>query len=90
MSPATREAASADRYDQLLGGDGNLVSELNELTLDLFTARFEQIGAGPFQFLSLTYGFNKQREERVNQGGQGSLTAAIGHEPESTATHSLA
>ncbi|HUR20877.1 MAG TPA: TonB-dependent receptor, partial [Vicinamibacterales bacterium] len=78
-----------DRYDQLLGGDGNLISELNDITLDIFTARMEQIGAGPFQFLSLTYGLNSQREERVNQGGQGSATAAIGHDPERTTSHSI-
>ncbi len=36
------------RYDQLLGGDGNLISELNDLSLDLFTARVEQLGAGLF------------------------------------------
>ncbi len=79
-----------DRYDQLLGGDGNLISELNDMKLDIFTARMEQIGAGPFQFVSLTYGLNSQREERVNQGGQGSATATIGHEPERTTSHSIA
>jgi outer membrane receptor protein involved in Fe transport len=79
-----------DRYDQLLGGDGNLIAELNDMELDIFTARMEQIGAGPFQFLSLTYGLNSQREERVNQGGQGSATASIGHEPERTTAHSIA
>ena len=79
-----------DRYDQLLGGDGNLIAELNDMKLDIFTARMEQIGAGPFQFLSLTYGLNSQREERVNQGGQGSATATIGHEPERTTSHSIA
>ena len=83
------EQDGADRYDQLLGGDGNLVSELNDLSLDLFTARFEAFGAGPIHHLSITYGLNSQREERVNQGGQGSSTAAIGHEPERTTAHSL-
>ncbi|MEP7118172.1 MAG: TonB-dependent receptor, partial [Acidobacteriota bacterium] len=80
----------ADRYDQLLGGDGNLISELNGLSLDLFTARLEHLGGGPFQHVALTYGLNSQREERVNQGGQGSNTAAIGHEPERTTSHSVA
>ena len=79
----------ADRYDQVLGGDGNLISELNDLKLDIFTARMERIGAGPFQFVSLTYGLNSQREERVNQGGQGSATATIGHDPERTTSHSI-
>jgi hemoglobin/transferrin/lactoferrin receptor protein len=76
-----------DRYDQLLGGDGNLVSELNDLSLDLFSARFERATVGPFDHLSLTYSLNSQREERVNQGGNGSRTATIGHEPERTTVH---
>lgn len=79
----------ADRYDQLLGGDGNLISELNGLTLDLASLRVERSSAGPFQHLSFMYGLNSQREERVNQGGQGSATATIGHEPERTTVHSL-
>ena len=80
----------ANRYDSLLGGDGNLVSELNGLSLDVFTARLEHLGARPFQHVALTYGLNSQREERVNQGGQGSATATIGHEPERTTAHSVA
>jgi hemoglobin/transferrin/lactoferrin receptor protein len=80
---------NADRYDQLLGGDGNLISELNGLSLDLFSFRFERLAAGPFQHLSLNYAINSQREERVNQGGQGSATATIGHEPERTTAHSI-
>ena len=75
------------RYDQLLGGDGNLVSDLNDLSLDLFSARFERASLGPFDHLSLTYSLNSQREERVNQGGNGSRTATIGHEPERTTVH---
>jgi outer membrane receptor protein involved in Fe transport len=76
-----------ERYDQLLGGDGNLISELNDLSLDFGSVRFEQLGAGFADFLSLTYSLNRQREERVNQGGNGSNTAAIGHEPERTTVH---
>jgi len=78
-----------DRYDQLLGGDGNLISELNGLSLDLFSLRLERLTAGPFQHLSFNYAVNSQREERVNQGGQGSSTATIGHEPERTTVHSV-
>ena len=80
----------ADRYDQLLGGDGNLIAELNGLSLDLFTTRLEHVGGGPFRHISLTYGLNRQREARVNQGGQGSSTAIIGHEPERTTAQSVA
>jgi hemoglobin/transferrin/lactoferrin receptor protein len=73
-----------DRYDQLLGGDGNLISELNDLSLDLASVRIERLGLGPFAHASFAYSLNSQREERVNQGGNGNATATIGHEPERT------
>ena len=85
---ATRQS-KAHRYDQELGGDGNLISELNDLTLDLFYTRLERSGVGWFNHGAFTYSINSQREERVNQGGQGSNTAAIGHEPERTTSHGL-
>ncbi len=96
-SSATRTAFSymrtfqdgGDRYDQLLGGDGNLISELNELSLDLFSARLETLGALGFDHASFTYSLNSQREERVNQGGNGNPTATIGHEPERTTVHGV-
>jgi outer membrane receptor for ferrienterochelin and colicin len=78
-----------DRYDQLLGGDGNLISQLNGLSLDLFSARMEALGAGVFDHASLGYSLNSQREERVNQGGNGNPTATIGHEPERTTAHGI-
>jgi hemoglobin/transferrin/lactoferrin receptor protein len=78
-----------DRYDQLLGGDGNLVAELNGLTLDLLSARIEAIGAGWFDHASLAYSVNSQREERVNQGGNGNPAAPIGHEPERTTAQGI-
>ena len=78
-----------DRYDQLLGGDGNLVAELNGLSLDLFSARLESLGAGGFDHASFTYSLNSQREERVNQGGNGDANATLGHEPERTTAHGL-
>lgn len=78
-----------DRYDQLLGGDGNLIAQLNDLTLDLFYARLERSGLGWFEHGSVTYAANSQREERVNQGGNGSRTATVGHEPERTTSHAI-
>ena len=74
----------ANRWDQILGGDGNMIAELNDLQLDLAYARIERLGAGPFERLSFTYSFNTQREERVNQGGQGDANANIVHQPERT------
>ena len=79
----------ANRWDQILGGDGNLISELNDLQLDLFYVRVESLSAGFFDRASATYSFNTQREERVNQGGNGNPNATIGHEPERTTVNGL-
>jgi outer membrane receptor protein involved in Fe transport len=79
----------ANRWDQLLGGDGNLIAELNDLQLDLFYARLESLKAGWFERVSVTYSFNTQREERVNQGGNGNPNALIAHEPERTTVNGL-
>ena len=54
LTPSTRPVFSyartkqnrGKRYDQLLGGDGNLISELNDLSLDFGSARLERLGAG--------------------------------------------
>ena len=75
------------RYDQLLGGDGNLVADLRDLTLDLFYAKVTTTRAGWFDDVTATYSINTQREERVNQGGSGDPAAAIVHEPERTTAH---
>jgi hypothetical protein len=48
------------------------------MTLDLFYTRLERSGLGWFDHGAFTYSINSQREERVNQGGQGSNTATIG------------
>ena len=77
------------RYDQEAGGDGNLISELNDMTLDLFYTRLERSGLGVFDHGVVTYSINSQREERVNQGGQGSSTATIAHEPERTTSNAV-
>ena len=77
------------RYDQLLGGDGNLIADLRNLMLDFLYARYFKQGAGFFDNLSLTYSYNSQREERVNQGGNGNPLAAITHDRERTSSHGV-
>ncbi|MFY9571441.1 MAG: TonB-dependent receptor, partial [Blastocatellia bacterium] len=72
------------RYDQLLGGDGNLIADLRNLMLDFATIRYDTVNAGWFDDFTLGYSFNSQREERVNQGGNGNPNASINHEPERT------
>src|SRR4030095_10336784 len=77
------------RYDQLLGGDGNLVADLRNLMLDFFYVRYDKVKLGWCDTFSATYSFNSQREERVNQGGNGNPAASITHEPERTSVNGL-
>ena len=72
------------RYDQLLGGDGNLVADLRNLMLDFGYLRYFRQGVGFFDNFSATASYNSQREERVNQGGQGNPLAAVTHDKERT------
>ncbi|HWN10178.1 MAG TPA: TonB-dependent receptor [Pyrinomonadaceae bacterium] len=72
------------RYDQLLGGDGNLIADLRNLMTDLFYARLFKQELGFFDNGSFTFSYNGQREERVNQGGQGNPFAAITNQRERT------
>lgn len=65
------------RYDQLLGGDGNLKADLRNLMLDFLYGRYDKQGAGFFDNASFTASYNTQREERVNQGGEGNVLASI-------------
>jgi outer membrane receptor for ferrienterochelin and colicin len=97
LSPRSRVIASytrsqqdgGKRYDQLLGGDGNLIADLRNLMLDRGSVRYEQSGFGPFDSLTLGYSLNSQREERVNQGGTGNPRAAVNHEYERTTVHGV-
>jgi outer membrane receptor protein involved in Fe transport len=77
------------RYDQLLGGDGNLIADLRDLTLDLFYLRYQRAGIGWFDHVSVTGSVNSQHEERVNQGGNGNPRAVINREPERTTAYGL-
>ncbi len=77
------------RFDQLLGGDGNLIADLRNFMLDFVTLRFDQVRAGWFDNVSIGYSFNTQREERVNQGGNGNANGTITHEPERTNVHGI-
>jgi hemoglobin/transferrin/lactoferrin receptor protein len=72
------------RYDQLLGGDGNLIADLRNLMLDFFYGRYVRQGLGPFDTASFTFSVNSQREERRNQGGQGNPVGDITFQYERT------
>jgi outer membrane receptor protein involved in Fe transport len=65
------------RYDQTLGGDGNLIANLKNLMLDFGYLRYNRQQLGFFDNGTFTFSFNSQREERVNQGGQGNPLGGI-------------
>jgi len=75
------------RYDQLIGGDGNLVADLQHLNMDFAYLKYEGTAAAWFDSWSVGTSFSAQREERVNQGGSGNPAASINHEPERTQTY---
>ncbi len=72
------------RYDQLLGGDGNLIADLRNLMLDFGYLRFAKQKFFGFDSASFAVSYNSQREERVNQGGQGDPFGVITHQYERT------
>ncbi len=72
------------RYDQLAGGDGNLIADLRNIMVDLFYARLVKQRLGFFDNAQFTFSYNGQREERVNQGGQGNPVGAITNQRERT------
>ena len=74
------------RYDQLLGGDGNLIAELKNLMLDFGYLRYYKQKVGFFDSGSATISYNSQREERINQGGQGNSFGSISNNKERTTT----
>lgn len=77
------------RYDQLLGGDGNLIADLRNLMLDFGYLRYVKADFLGFDEASFTVSFNSQREERVNQGGQGDPFGTITHQYERTTATGL-
>jgi outer membrane receptor protein involved in Fe transport len=70
------------RADQLLGGDGNLIAELRNLMVDFSYLKFAAFRAGWLDQIAAQVSFNAQREERINQGGQGNPFATIVHQKE--------
>ncbi len=92
LNPTTQFLLSYDRgqqdggkrYDQLLGGDGNLIAHLRNLMADIFYARLVKQDLGFFDTGSFTFSYVGQREERINQGGNGNPFGAITNQRERT------
>ncbi|HEU4873189.1 MAG TPA: TonB-dependent receptor [Pyrinomonadaceae bacterium] len=84
FSYARNQQDNGKRYDQLLGGDGNNIADLRNLMTDTFYARLFRQKFWIFDNGSFTFSYNSQREERINQGGQGNPVAAITNQRERT------
>ncbi len=84
FSYARNQQDGGKRYDQLAGGDGNLIADLRNLMTDLFYARLVKQNLGFFDNSQFTFSYNGQREERINQGGQGNPVGAITNQRERT------
>ncbi|MFP5264780.1 MAG: TonB-dependent receptor [Blastocatellia bacterium] len=84
MSYARSQQDGGKRFDQLIGGDGNLVADVRNFMLDFAYVRYDRARLGWFDNFTAVYSFNSQREERVNQGGNGNPRASINHELERT------
>ncbi|HVF42539.1 MAG TPA: TonB-dependent receptor [Pyrinomonadaceae bacterium] len=84
FSYARNQQDGGRRYDQLAGGDGNLIADLRNLMTDLFYARVVKQNLWLFDNSQFTFSYNGQREERINQGGQGNPVGAITSQRERT------
>ncbi len=84
LSYARNQQDGGRRYDQLAGGDGNLIADLRNLMTDLFYARLVKQNLGFFDNAQFTFSYNGQREERINQGGQGNPVGDITNQRERT------
>ena len=84
FSYARNQQDNGKRYDQLLGGDGNNIADLRNLMTDTFYARLFRQKLLFFDNGSFTFSYNGQREERINQGGQGNPAGAITNQRERT------
>ncbi|HEX6043582.1 MAG TPA: TonB-dependent receptor [Pyrinomonadaceae bacterium] len=84
FSYARNQQDNGKRYDQLLGGDGNNIADLRNLMTDTFYARLFRQNLWIFDSGSFTVSYNGQREERINQGGQGNPTGTITNQRERT------
>lgn len=84
FSYSRNQQDNGKRYDQLLGGDGNNIADLRNLMTDTFYARLVRQNLWIFDNGSFTFSYNGQREERINQGGNGNPIGTITNQRERT------
>lgn len=65
------------RYDQLNGGNGNLINDFTPQVLNFFYARYQRERLGFLDTLSATFSLNSQRDDRLFQGGLGNSRGTI-------------
>ena len=90
------EQLGGRRYDQLNGGNGNLLNSFDPQTLDFAYARYSKQNLGWLDSLESTLSFNRQADARRFQGGSGnplatinsdtSVTSVVGYQVQAT-TH---
>ena len=79
------EQRGGRRYDQLNGGNGNLINSFDPQVLDFFYARYEKQRLGWLDTLQGTFSYNRQRDDRRFQGGSGNRLATITEDDSVTA-----
>jgi outer membrane receptor protein involved in Fe transport len=65
------------RYDQLNGGNGNLIQGFDPQTFDFLYTRYQKQKLAFFDIVTGTFSFNRQRDDRQSQGGNGDQRATI-------------
>ncbi|MBI4462384.1 MAG: TonB-dependent receptor, partial [Acidobacteria bacterium] len=65
------------RYDRLNGGNGDLIHAFDPQILDFFYGRYEKQQLGKLDSLTATFSYNRQRDDRTEQGGAGNPQAPI-------------
>ncbi len=79
------EQLGGRRYDQLNGGNGNLINSFDPQVLDFFYARYEKQRLGWLDSFQGTFSYNRQRDDRRFQGGSGNPLATITEDDSVTA-----
>ncbi|MFQ5816778.1 MAG: TonB-dependent receptor domain-containing protein [Terriglobia bacterium] len=65
------------RYDRLNGGNGDLIHAFDPQMLDFLYLRYEKQRLGGLDSLVGTFSYNRQRDDRTQQGGAGNFRAPI-------------